>query len=96
MGLPVKHRQLTPTVGLLANDPVMNSMANFNSTTMLDEGTSFVLGSCVCVVDCLGGFNSHLANPRGPEEPASVSINNVNDLANNFVEIWLSDLIGNY
>ena len=96
MGLPVKHRQLARQVGEFTDDPVMNSMANFNSTTMLNEGTTFVLGSCVCVVDGLGGFNSHLAIPRGPEAPASVSINNVNNLANNFGEIWLSDLIRNY
>jgi hypothetical protein len=39
-----------------------NSMASFNfSSTVLDEGTTFILNSWICVANSLGGFNSHLA-----------------------------------
>jgi hypothetical protein len=47
-------------------------MASFNFTNaVLDEGTTFISGSWVCVTNGLGGSNSHLANPREPEIPAA-------------------------
>jgi hypothetical protein len=40
--------------------PPKNLMASFNFTsTMLDEGTTFVFGSWICIANGLGGFNSH-------------------------------------
>jgi hypothetical protein len=37
--------------------PPMNSMTSFNFTSaVLDEGTSFVFGSWVCVPDGAGSF----------------------------------------
>ena len=39
-------------------------MASFSfEPTVLDEGTTFLFGSWVCVADGSGGFNSHLADP---------------------------------
>jgi hypothetical protein len=46
VGLAVKHRQLARQVGVLFEDPPVNSMASFNFTrAMLDEGTMFTFGS---------------------------------------------------
>ena len=65
----------------------MNSMTIINSTTMLKECTTFIFGSCICISNGHGGFNSHLANPREPEASVPISINDVDNLANNFGEI---------
>jgi hypothetical protein len=47
-------------------------MASFNFTSVvLEEGTTFTLGSWVCIADGSGGFNSHLVNPRELEVPAA-------------------------
>jgi hypothetical protein len=47
-------------------------MASFNFTSVvLDEGTTFIVGSWICVANGLGGFNSHLANSREPEASSS-------------------------
>jgi hypothetical protein len=68
VGLVVKHRELARQVGVLIKDPSMNSMASFNFTsTMLDEGTTFVLGSLIYIANGSGGFNNHLANTKEPE-----------------------------
>jgi hypothetical protein len=38
-------------------------MASFHFTsTVLDEGTTFIFSSWICIANGSGGFNSHLAN----------------------------------
>jgi hypothetical protein len=45
--------------------PPENSMESFCFTsTVLDEGTTFIFGSWICVANGLGGFNGHLADSR--------------------------------
>jgi hypothetical protein len=61
----VKHRYLARQVGVFIEHPPENSMASFNFTSaVLDEGTTFIFGSWICVANGLGGFNSHLANSK--------------------------------
>ena len=66
----VKHRLLAPTVGLITKDQQKNSMASFDfSFPAIDVGTTFVLGSWVCIADGSGGFSSHLINPTSMKTP---------------------------
>ena len=67
-------------------------MATFTFNTMvLDQGTTFVFGSWVCVANGSGGFDSHLTNPREPEA-ISVESNNFIGDSSNLGEILLPDL----
>jgi hypothetical protein len=34
------------------------------TSTMLDEGTTFIFGSWICIANSLGDFNGHLADSR--------------------------------
>ena len=53
----VKHRQLVPTLGHIAKDQQKNSMASFDfSFPAIDDGTTFVFGSWVCIANGSGGF----------------------------------------
>jgi hypothetical protein len=46
--------------------PSENLMASFNFTSaVLDEGTTFIFGSWMCVAKGLGGFNSQLQGAIG-------------------------------
>jgi hypothetical protein len=55
--MAVKHRQLARQVGVFIEHPPENSMASFSFTsTVLDEGTTFIFGSWICVTNGLGGF----------------------------------------
>jgi len=60
----------TPTAGAagmrVTDDPLGNSIVIINSTAVLEEGTTFIFGSWVCIANVNGGFNSHLTKPRGP------------------------------
>jgi hypothetical protein len=48
--------------------PPENSMASFSFTsTVLDEGTTFIFGSWICVANGLGGFYGYLSDHRKPE-----------------------------
>jgi hypothetical protein len=43
-------------------------MASLSFTsTVLDEGTTFICGSWTYIANGLGGFNSHLVDSRKPE-----------------------------
>jgi hypothetical protein len=62
----------TPTagapVGLFVEHPPENSMASLSFTsTVLDEGVTFIFGSWICIANGLGGFNSHLVDSRKSE-----------------------------
>jgi hypothetical protein len=63
VGVVVKHRQLARPVGAFIEHPPENWMASFNFTsTVLDEGTTFIFSSWICDTNSLGGFNNHLAH----------------------------------
>jgi hypothetical protein len=65
VGLAVKHRQLARQVRVFIEHPLENSMASFDFTsTVLDEGTTFIFGSWVYITNSLGGYNSHLADTK--------------------------------
>jgi hypothetical protein len=58
--------------------PLENSMASLSFTsTVLDEGTTFIFGFWICLANGLGGFNSHLANSRKPEAFAETRRSNL-------------------
>jgi hypothetical protein len=53
---------------LFIEHPPENSMTSLSFTsTVLDEGTTLVFGSWICVANGLGGFNSHLVDSWKPE-----------------------------
>jgi hypothetical protein len=54
---------------------------------MLDEGTTFIFGSWICVANGSGGFNGHLVDSRNPE---AFAVNQRSDLN----ELLLPDLAG--
>jgi hypothetical protein len=74
VGLEVKHRQLARQVGALIDDPPEDSMASLKfACPVLEEGTTFIFGSWVCIANSSGGFNSHLANTQEPEASTPTS-----------------------
>jgi hypothetical protein len=93
VGVVVKHRQLARQVGVFIEHPLENLMASFNLTSaMLDEGTTFISGSWICITNGLGGFNSHLANSREPEAFSSTRSSDLNEFIDNLDELLLPDL----
>jgi hypothetical protein len=72
-------------------------MASFNFTsTVLDEGTTFIFGSWVYIANCSGGYNSRLADTKEPKAPTTPSRRDANDLAGDLGGIQFFDLIGNH
>jgi hypothetical protein len=59
---------------------------------MLQEGTTFVFGSCVYVTDGAGNFHRHLVNNRKLEAPAATQCSDLNEFIDNLDEI-LPDLV---
>jgi hypothetical protein len=93
VGVVVKHQQLALEVGVFIEHPLKNSMASFNFTSpVLDEGTTFIFGSRICVANGLGGFNSHLANSRESEASSSTRSSNLDKFIDNLDELLLPDL----
>jgi hypothetical protein len=74
-GQPVKHRQLARQVGVRVEDAPANSMASFQFIRSVpSQGTTFIFGSWVCIIDGAGSFRRFLvdmklktpaADPRG-------------------------------
>jgi hypothetical protein len=94
VGVAVKHRELARQVGVFTEHPWENSMASFNFTSaMLDEGTTFIFGSWICVANGLGGYNSHLVDSREPEASTSTQSSNLNKFINNRDELLLPNLV---
>jgi hypothetical protein len=88
----VKHRQLACQVGVFIEHPPKNSMASFYFTsTMLDEGTTFIFGSWICVANGLVGFNSNLANSRKLEASTPTRSNNLDKFIDSLNELLLPD-----
>lgn len=63
---------------------------------MLEKGTTFVIGSWVCIANGSGGFTNHLADTRMLEAYAPTSRCDIDELAKDLGEIQLSNLIGNH
>jgi hypothetical protein len=93
VGLEVKHRQLARQVGVFIEHPPENSMASFHFTSaVLDEGTTFIFGSWICIANRLGGFNIHLANSRESETLAAAQHSDLDEFVDNLDETLLPDL----
>jgi hypothetical protein len=73
--------------------PLENSMASLSITSnMLDEGTTFIFGSWICVANGLGGLNNHLIDSRKPEASTATRRSNLNSFINDLDELLLPDL----
>jgi hypothetical protein len=73
--------------------PPKNSMASFRFTsTMLDEGTTFIFGSWICIANSSGGFNNHLADSRNMEASTSTRHSDLDEFIDNLDELLLPDL----
>jgi hypothetical protein len=82
--LEVKHRQLARQVGVFIEHPPKNSMVSFDFTSaVLDEGTTFIFGTWICIANGSGGFNSHLANFRESETPAATPRSDLDEFIDN-------------
>jgi hypothetical protein len=93
VGVVVKHQQLARQVGEFIDYPSENSMASFNFTSaVLDEGTTFIFGSWICVANSLGGFNSQLANSKELEASSSTASSDHDEFINNLDDLLFPDL----
>jgi hypothetical protein len=79
---------------LFIEHPPENSMASLSFTsTVLDEGTTFIFGSWICVVNGLGGFHSHLADCKKPKVSTPTRRSNLDEFIENLNELLLPDLV---
>jgi hypothetical protein len=70
-------------------------MASFSFTsTVLDQGTTLVFGSWICIANDSGGFNSHLTNFRKLEAFAASRRSNLDEFIDNLDELLLPNLAG--
>jgi hypothetical protein len=91
--MAIKHQQLARQVGVFIEHPPENSMASFSfASTMLDEGTTFIFGSWICIGNGLGGFKYHLVDSRKPKVSIPTQYCNLDEVINNLVELLLPDL----
>jgi len=68
-------------------------MESFKFTSaMLDEDTTFIFGSWVCVVNGSDGLNSHLASTREPEALAANQSSDLCKFVDNLDKMLLLDL----
>jgi hypothetical protein len=63
------------------------------TSTVLNEGTTFIFGSWIRVANGLGGFNSHLADSREAEASTATRRNNLDEFIDNLDELLLLDLV---
>jgi hypothetical protein len=69
-------------------------MASLNFTSsLLDEGTTFIFDSWICITNSLGGFNSHLVESRKPEASTPTRHRDLDKFINNLSELLLPDLV---
>jgi hypothetical protein len=89
----VKHRQLACQEGVFIKHPLENSMASLSFTSnVLDERTTFIFGSWICVANGLDGFNSHLVDSRKPKASVATRCSNLNSFIEDLDELLLLDL----
>ena len=86
----MKHRQLVPTMGPLANGRQKNSMAPLDDNLVLEKGTSFSVGSWIFVNDGSDGFRSCFIDQGGPKIPEATSHHKINDFIDQLEEVGLS------
>jgi hypothetical protein len=56
-------------------------MASFDFTSaVLDEGTTFIFGSWVCIANSSGGYNSSMADTKELEAPTTPSCRDADGL----------------
>jgi hypothetical protein len=68
-------------------------MASFDFTSVvLDEGTTFIFSSWICIANGSGGFNSHLADTGELEASATTQRSRLNKFVDNLDEMLLPDL----
>jgi hypothetical protein len=68
-------------------------MASFSFTNIvLNEGTTFIFGSWICIANGLGGFNSHLADSRKSEAFATIRRSNLDEFIDILDKLLLPDL----
>jgi hypothetical protein len=94
VGVAIKHQQMARQVGVFIEHPLVNSMASLSFTsTMLDEGTTFIFGSWICVANGLGGFNSHLADSRKSKASTPTRRSDLDEFIDNLNESLLPDVV---
>ena len=91
--LTVKHRQLAPTVGPLANDRRNNTMVFLDDNSVFEKGTSLRVGSWIFVADGSGGFESRSTNQDPPEASEAAKRHEFDEFIDQLEEIEVSDLI---
>jgi hypothetical protein len=62
------------------------------TSNVLDEGTTFIFGSWICVANGLGGFINHLVDPRKPEASAATQRCNLDSFIDDLDKLLLPDL----
>jgi hypothetical protein len=68
-------------------------MPSFNFTSaMLDEGTTFIFGAWVCVVDGVGSFHRHLVDDMKSEASAIAQCSDLDEFIDNLNEMLLPGL----
>jgi hypothetical protein len=73
--------------------PLENSMASLSFTSnVLDEGTTFIFDSWICIANGLGGFNSHLIDSRKPETSAATRRSNLDSFMDDLDKLLPPDL----
>jgi hypothetical protein len=91
--MAVKHRQLARQVGVFIEHPLENSMVSLSFTSnVLDEGTTFIFGSWICIANGLAGFNSHLVDSTKSETSAATRRSNLNFFIDDLDELLLPDI----
>ena len=88
----VKHRQLAPTVGPLANNRQKKSMASFDDNPVLEKGISLRIGSWIFIANGSGGFESHSADQDPPEASEATKWCEFDEFIDQLEEIGFSDL----
>jgi hypothetical protein len=73
--------------------PKENSMASFSFTSsVLDEGTTFIFGSWICVANSSGGLNGNLADSRKPEASAASQCSDLDEFVDNLDKLFDEDI----
>jgi hypothetical protein len=68
-------------------------MATFNFTSaVLDEGTTFIFGSWICIADGASDFHRHLIDNVKPEAPVATVRSDLDEFIDNLGEMLLPDL----
>jgi hypothetical protein len=77
-------------VGVIIDDPQVNSMDTFNFTSaLLNEGTTFTFGLWVCVADGAGNFHWHLVDNTKPEAPTTTPCRDLDEFVDSLGQMLL-------